>query len=283
MKSVPKSTYGLPKFIRILVIIHLCFVFTFLAWEGIYAFSKESLSKKSKLELFQFAFAKEPHENNATYLNELPDSEKRLLDSKHQEILETKGNSFFQNVLSMVHAWSFEISPWFQTWILFSLLSCFFILFRIKGVQIAIWVLPITILGYAYFHHVVLEPVKPAMSSLVPSESELIGKYLDHPLRASITDQKNDLEFAWKHYLIDRWSHEVASIDPDVFYTQAERGYYMFIVANLKSSNTQTIDTFTSPLFLRAPFLLVCLYFIWNTFFALFVSYRLTRTAKSMG
>ena len=263
---------GIPKWMRVLLIVHLCFVFTLLAWEGIYAFSKESLSKKSKIELFQFALAHTPHEANQTFFSELSDSEKTYLTRSYENLLEEKGSTLLQKIISIAYAWCYELSPWFQAWIFFSLLSAFLILFRIKGMRAAIWVLPITILGYAYFHHIQAPLIEPPTSTLIPSESEITNKYLDHPLREAIADQKKDLEFAWKHYLIDRWSHEKASQDPNIFLTQAQRGYYFFIIANIRSDSPQTFDTFTSPMFLRAPLLLVALYFLWNVLFASLMS-----------
>jgi hypothetical protein len=269
----------IPRALRVIVIMQLCCVFTFLVWEGVYAFSKSSLAKKAQIELFEYVLDPSQEE----FREQLPRSEATLLKNKLANLQATPPESFLSKVGSTIHYYFFEVSPWFQAWTFFALISCFCFLYRIKGAPIAVWVLPLTMVGYIYFHHFTEKP--KAHDSAFPSEAHLVKTYLEKPLGKSLGEQKKGLEKAWQFYLIDRWAHETPSHDLNLFEKQVAKGKFFFIVANLKKDFPDTIATFTSPLFAKAPLALVLLYLIWNLFFALFTQkqWKHLKKAKSRG
>jgi hypothetical protein len=120
--------------------------------------------------------------------------------------------------------------PFALAWLFFSLLICFLLLFHIEGAAVSVWLLPLIVLGYAYFLY---DAPKKARESLFPSEEYVLTTYVKSA-ENNARGQRESLLLGWHRYLVQEWAHELPSDKPQVFQQQLDKGLFAFNVARLK-------------------------------------------------
>jgi hypothetical protein len=168
-------------FSRIMIIIHLSLVFSFLVW----ACLKPPLQEYYDDQLLS-----------------------QLYSSVEMEPREAKsiswGERFHTTVLLLVKG----IPPYAQAWSLFSLATCLLFLFNISGAKQVVWLLPIITALYAWDNSRNGEEVSaPPDSHLFPTENELYS-ILEEPPSTSISAQYLQLKRAWVLFIESRWNGE---------------------------------------------------------------------------
>ncbi len=260
-----KPFSDIPKSLRIIVIVQLCFIFTFLVWEGIYAFSREGFAQKARGQIFSFLLS----DSQSDLFQQLPKHEQQWL-KEEQAHLQSYSPTIGRNFQSVARNYFFEISPWFQAWAFFSFITCLCLLYRIKGSAYAAYLLPLFIVGYMAYPPSIKHYASDA--AFYPTDRELVERYLPQANNQKIS--KESLDRAFSLYLIDKWAHETPNQTPEAFQQQVKKGYFFMQAANLQRESPETLASFTSPLFQRAPFPLLVIYLMWNSFFALMVSLK---------
>ena len=170
-------------------------------------------------------------------------------------------------------------SPGFAlAWLFFSIVICLLLLFQIEGASHATWLLPLLVLGYAYFLYA---PPNAERESLFPSEEYVVANYVEEP-KSGLFDRREMLLHGWHNYLVAEWAEEVPSREVADFGEQLEKGLFAFNVARLKwimsgKGDEIVVAGFTTP----PSFMRVACYFIWNLFFAWFINRRSKSEAVS--
>ena len=183
---------------RILIIFQLCFAFAFLCWLLIQPYVKEVVAQKSEIALYEVVMER------GAFFQELPPEERLALmggfeaaqNKERPSLLHEMGQLFFVDTPAFALAWLF-----------FSLAICIMLLFRIEGALLSTWLLPLIVLGYAYFLY--SSPPK-ARESLFPSEEYVLSHYVDSSEFESM-NRRDSLLLGWHRYLIHEWTHETPS------------------------------------------------------------------------
>jgi hypothetical protein len=240
---------------KVLIIIHLCFAFTYLFWQLCQPYLKEILSKKSELTLYEMVMERKP------LFNQLP-AQDQLFLLEGYETAHKKSPSF---LAELGHLFFVDTPPFALAWLFFSLTICFLLLFHIEGATLATWLLPIIVCAHIYFLY---DAPKQTRESLFPKEEYVLTTYVESSENKAMGEREK-LLLGWHRYLVHEWAHEIESDDSELFKQQLEKGLFAFNVARLKwilegRGDEVILAGFTTP-----PSLLrLACYFIWNLFFA---------------
>lgn len=257
---------------RAMAIIQLCLAFTALAWYAIYPFMGDWYAVKSQKLLFEAVMGKSDPKNAKRFEN-LPYSEQSTIERAYNELLVKRETPFATKSSFIFRILIKEISPYEQAWIFFSILIAIFVLLQIKGVEHAIWILPALVLLFGIENH--FKKIPEQTSSLFPAEKLLVERYLDGNNSGSITQQREQLENAWKRYLIQEWGHEEPSSDSKQFQEQYDNAFHSFNIARLKETLAKQGSTLSYTAKRESP-IVILIYFVWNLLFAwsVFKSYN---------
>lgn len=279
-KHFPEGTF-IPTPARICAIIQLCLAFTVLLWNLSEPFAGELFAVKSHLLLYQDVMGIPSHEaistekqarlaQNAALFQELPAKQRQPLTAAMQAIQTELQRSFFDKLTRAMHILAFEMPPFEQAWLLFSLLIPILLLKRVEGASAAVWLLPLLTACYALDNRMYGVPHAPhGEAHLYPSEKILIEEYLNAPLSPDIFTQQAELQQAWQLYLIKAWTKQTPSQDPDIFKSQAAQGEFAFNVMRLQQRppvKTQPTKPHNDKS--QEPLWLLAFYLFWNTYFA---------------
>lgn len=217
-------------------------------------------------------------ESPSPHLELLPEEQVERLTRNHQRFLalpfslqqeirtqlsslETRSALSFQSKTQRVFSiFAYEIHPFLQAWVLFSLILCFLLFFRIEGAVTATWLLPLLSVVYFFF----LPSPPPQAPTIWPSEQMIVEEYLEEPLDQNISIQREQLTQGWQHYLVRHWLHEEPQADPAAYQEQVERGEYRFQLARIQHEKRYP-PTRLPP---RPSLVGLSLLLIWNLFFA---------------
>ncbi|MBN4067110.1 hypothetical protein JYU14_03400 [Simkania negevensis] len=281
--------------VRVVVVLHLCFVLCYLSWNILYPFTGEYLWEKSESLLYRTVLGdsllvegnstiaqaqKEQLRHNAVRFKQLPGEVKDTIGEQYQLFQQRAHASFFAKVWQGITNVAFLPSPFTRMWVLLSFAVSIFLLLRVSGAQQAVWLLPILILLSGIFSVNSVHPhPKPVDSSLFPSEQYLAKYYLERPLQGGAKEQRQLLETAWSGYLIREWGGEEPAESGEARKEQSEKALYAFNLARIEqrgrnpSSNIPILSpTYQGGIVFFLPTL------AWNLFFALFV-FRQARRA----
>jgi hypothetical protein len=284
--QVPKEVY-LPTFSRVITIIHMSFAFSLLMWGCIQPFMGEHFSYQWRMALYKTVMG---HEDilrkvsdeaygeteaklqvNASYFKQLPlDMQNFVLRGfdEIQEKVQTPFSAKFKQAMNII---ALEMHPFAQSWIAFSLVICVMLLLRIEGASHATWILPFITIVFAY-NNLFLSPPpsRAADQALFPSESYLTETYLAEPLKDGIMEQREQLMFAWKKYLVKEWSPKEDASEAEKF----QEGEYLFTLERLKALQNDSTPQLKGRLNTQIHSLQLCGFIAWNLFFALYMGRR---------
>ena len=284
--SKTKKSYALllPKATRIVIILHLCFLFSFAAWCSLKPFLEEYYTVQKKNILYKTVFGDLSLSNergfnvnllkrNQERFNSLPGKHQaKILDDYHK-LQKRASLTFTEKTKRALHILIFDLPPFIKAWMFFSFFTSIFILLRVEGATLSAWLLPIITAIYA-FNNLYFAPIAPPSvdQQLFPSENTIISKYLKEPLSSKISEQKEQLLKGWHLYLIQEWNKENPSISQEKFDLQVESGLFSFNIERLTLMEKQKkMSDSTLFSYKQFPFLLL-IYLMWNLFFAAFVN-----------
>lgn len=277
-KTFEPGTF-IPTTARVVAIIHLCLAFTILAWNASLPFSGELFSIKSRILLYKYVMGIEDQKElsserlsrNANRFNALAEDQKTFLINGYNQLRKLNERTFFVKLQRSAEILAFGIPSFEQAWILFSIIIPILLLKKVKGSVQVIWILPLLALLYAVDNR--WNGISPKMDEerqLFPSETYLVENYLSKPLTSNFLEQKNELELAWKRYLIAEWAHESPRTENTAFALQVEKGEHAFNLARIAA-----LSPFNHPLYSQLrnqeSLLILALYLFWNFFFAIIV------------
>lgn len=286
-KNYPEGTF-IPMPPRVAAIIQLCLAFTIILWHLATPFSTDFFSVKSNLILYQDVMGTAPREGlsqekkerlnrNEQYFAALPEEQREVILNGMKKTLQALQQSFSQKLRQSLSILAFKISSFEQAWLLFSIVLAIMLLKRVEGARQAIWLLPILTMCYAvdnrWYGH---SPTQPPDAKLFPSEKILIEQYYRKPLNDNIFKQQEQLQEAWKLYLVEAWTSPVHT-DQD-FEQQAAQGEFAFNSARLILLASNSNQTFS---YQKEPFSLLSIYIFWNVLFASFAQF--TTLCNSVG
>ncbi len=181
----------MPKKKKILVIIHLCFACTFLCWLVLQPYLKEVMSQKSLKGLYETVIEKQ------SCFQELSQSDQEALLSGYAKMKVQKPPSLMGQI---GHLFFVTTHPFALAWLFFSLAISVLLLFEIEGAKSSLWLLPLIVVGYAFFLYD--KPVSKK-ESIFPSEKYVRAHYVQ---QESGKNEREKLLLGWHRYLITEWT-----------------------------------------------------------------------------
>ncbi|MCH9610068.1 MAG: hypothetical protein S4CHLAM81_11590 [Chlamydiales bacterium] len=149
-------------------------------------------------------------------------------------------------------------------WALLSIIICLFLLLHIEGAHLACWLLPVTIVIYAFS----LNRAPPLKGEQIfPKEQTIEARFLEEG--ESFENKNERLVTAWNRYLIHDWAKETPSEDLAVHAQQLEVAVFNFNVQRaFWVLHKRGEDAVVAHLLFHPPLVLLIAYFIWNVVFA---------------
>lgn len=230
-----RATYDEDMFShRVFAIIQLCVAFTAVCWLGGQPFLGDLFTFKSKQVVYESVLGDQTHFKN------LPVQKRNKILQDYQELTRKANVPFLTKLKRTFEILAFELSPFTQAWIAFSIVIGVLILLRIDGACQAAWVLPLIALAFLLdnqWHRT--DPHPSAEEKLFPSEEVIIRDYLQEPLSTSVSNQRDQLTEGWQLYVVRDWAQEEPSNNPTIFEEQVQKGTFLFNVARIETySNT---------------------------------------------
>jgi hypothetical protein len=282
-------TAPLPTSVRVVSILHLCFVLSYLCWSAAAPFLLEHLSFKQQLGLYKTLQGHEdlvqglPAEEAAPLLQKLrahqerfaalPPEHKEPFIQGYQSLLQRPQRAWAESSRQVLRQLTLGIPPFLQAYLLLSLGVVFLTLFRIEGTASASWVLLLLLLVYTVNNRLDGKASEPsAFSQSYPSEEELVARYYPDGLAEAIDGQYQQLKAAWENYLIDEWTQgtdaALASRQQSI-----EEGEFFFSLAQLESMRAHPALSSTGRARqIKGSFALQCLAIAWTLFYSLFLN-----------
>lgn len=199
--------------------------------------------------------------------HDLPQAKQASIQEKYNTIQKSAGPSLLSQVGRLFFV---ETSSFALAWIFFSVLICFLLLFNIEGAKTVVWILPLLVVGFAYFLYT---SPPPQRVGLFPTEHYVRENYLNGEEEG--LSPREQLLQGWHLYLIHEWAHVTPSDDPVVFEQQLDHGLFAFNIARLEWIAEGKGDEVVQAAFSSPPSLLrVFSYFLWNLLFAWLINRR---------
>ncbi len=285
-KDTSKNLF-LPFKIRIIVIIHLCFVFTVISAYATYPFMGKYFFSKSKINILKDILGKIPEKDPSSYGLDVSLKERRernsfrflLLDTKlqnhlksyYQEVKEDLSLSLGQKAKIAIKLVILGIPPYIQAWCFFSIILCILLLKRQKEAVYGCWILLLIVLLFAIRMDSQGKIANDTHDELYPKEEFIAQYYLDQPLGKKISEQYQQLKKGWERYLICEFAGQKPSQDPALYALQLEEGEFHFHVAELNRdylSGSLKNQVLFLPFQQKQSPLQLTLYFVWHLFFS---------------
>lgn len=247
---------------KVLIILHLCFAFSYLFWLGMQPFLRQVTATKAASLLIGSVVKNER-------FDQLPENQQLELLKGQEEI--RKGS--FRPLVTKRHFVGAGI-----IWAILSILVCFFLLFYIEGASLAAWLLPLAVLVYAFS----LNRDPPLLGEqLFPPESNLTERYIT--AGESFKNKQEEIAAAWNRYLIHEWANEEPSTNLVTHADQLDRAVFNFNVERASWVLAKRgEDATVAHLLFHPPFVLLIAFFIWNLVFAWRISRFEVRLRKSV-
>lgn len=276
------------KSAKLLIVLNLCLTFSFLVWQGCQAATSRYFLHKSTSRLLDNVTGSEQLLLNSA----LPEVARSKLIRHHERFLSLSQSSRdelydFANTLKneapltpslllkqVFFSLAWELSPFLQAWIFFSLVLSLLCLNHKEGAREALIILPLILL--AHFLLTPLDYLEPK-NDPYPDEASLLQQYfMAYPEEnGSVTTDL--LVNAWHFYLAKNWSTNTSLSADDLkpkLSQVAEEGEFYFNLDRLKYrmhslQATEQAKSITLSFFPRLLLLL------WSSFF--FLSLQLSR------
>lgn len=292
-KQFPPGTF-IPTPARVVAIIQLCLAFTAILWSCGYPFMGELFELKSEMLIYRYVlgtplggFTAAPQETleeqraffkrNQNRFQLLPEWQKEQISAQYQNLQNRSEISFFSKLRRGLHLIFFEVPPFEQAWMLFSVVIPIMLLIRMEGAVSAAWILPVLVFFYALANQVEGKTSFRGEVALFPSEENIVSEYLKKPLSSNILEQQRELMHGWQLYLIKVWAKSLPSNDSEMFKRQVEQGEFAFNVAR---TEVVAKHPHPSPFQLKQPLILLFLYFAWNLFFAAYIQMKMSPSSS---
>ena len=208
---------------RILAIIHLCFVFTAIAWYAGYPFMGKYFIVKSKKSVVEAVM-----DDDMKFALLQDEKRSQIIDYYHH--LQTEHRiSVWEKLKEATHILGIELPFFEKAWIIFSIVIPVLLLLNVEGASQSIWILPLIVTLFVIDNQWNgVEPFLSEESKLFPSEEILVTEYLKEPLKTNILEQRDQLMHGWQLYLIREWAGEETSKNPEVFNIQLQKAEFAF-------------------------------------------------------
>lgn len=282
MSSRPRKTFPPGTFIptpqRMMAICQLCIAFSLMAWYLFQPFMGEYFTIRSRMLLYEYVMGtsdilkkggqEEKLKRLSDRFNELPEAQKIFVLNDYHLLQDYAQRPAHQKVMDGVRSFILDIPPFEQAWIFFSITIAILILLKTEGARSAAWLLPLIVLAYALDNQWTGTTASPPDLQLFPTEKKLIQEYIQEPLSQSLFSQQKQLQKGWQMYLIDRWSSNQEANEEQ----KIEEGEYQFTLARLQLLHNQPYSQWLNTFHEKQSYLLLFLFFTWNTLFAYIVS-----------
>lgn len=266
---------------RIVIILHLCVVFSTALWYLSTPFMYDLYTIRKRMIQTEFVMGaqdgilkhyadkkqKKVLEEYAHYFHTLP-KEKQVEIKNHLDLLRKKTNASFTEKLNQVIAKIKRDSVFFLGWMILSVVICILYLKQRQGSYALLYMMPL--LAFLYVGDIALQNLNAKQSAeekLIPNEKYLVKNYLDKQKTGVI--QKDQLELAWKKYLVNEWAS--GGEGDGLFRFQLAK--FDAYIKDLKNHFIEAANPITLYLFL-----------FWNIFVAIFCSgfcqYRKAKSQK---
>lgn len=277
-KEFPPETF-LPTKPRVFAILQLCMALSVFLWLLFDPFMGEHFRLKSHLLLVHNLIGEEGlikkvegkgmkegaerlKRNRERFL-ELNEAQQQTLLQGEKELIQKVETGFQAKFVRGFYAF-FVKTPFFTlAWIFFSIVISILALKKVEGAKEAAFLLPLIAVLYAYDNMKTPDWQNPE-EKLFPTEEFLVDNYLKRPLSRSIDEQEKELRQAWGLYLVDRWSREAPSADPETYKQQQERGDWLL---HHKRFEIRAQHHF-SYMPLKDHLAIAVIYILWNFAFA---------------
>lgn len=237
---------------RIMAIIQLCLAFSLLLWLLGKPFFGEYFSLRSRMLPYEYVMGTSKHfEHLPTQERELIEADYRQLKAHAQRPASTKIEAGLRNLIQ-------QVPPFEQAWIFFSIWIAIALLLNKEGARIAVWLLPVIVLAYAFDNQRSGKVLRDPDHHLFPSEQLITEKYLQEPLSPDLRKQRKQLEQGWQRYLIAYWSKGGSLADAE----------FNFTLARLKEFQGQPMAEWLYNFHEKQNPWVLLLYFAWNLLFA---------------
>lgn len=244
---------------RVLAIVQLCLAFSLTLWVLAGPFTGDYFATRSSLLYFQMvtghghpSLSADALTRHAVRFSQLDPTRQQTILNAYRQLEKQIERSFLQKIGEAFRHLFFELSLFTQGWIFFSILLPLLLLYRVEGVESALWILPLLTLCFA---------IEARLSSRSSSDQELL------PTESALLQNRElDLKEAWKQYLIREWANETPSLDPKTYAEQVEAGEHAFVLTRLENQLNTPSTSKNRP---EQPLPLLALYLLWNLYFAL--------------
>ncbi len=245
---------------KLVVIIHLCFAFTYLSYLLLKPLLDDIFATKGKLDLIESVFQEKD------LFSALPESSSQEIIQAARKI-ETQKRHYLS---SLTHLLSKECSTICLGWLFFSVAISLALIFCLNGAKESAYLLPLLILIYGITLSFTEKP--SPQKTLYPSEEEVLNGYSSHDSK-KFFNKKVELERAWSYYLVTEWAKESPSENKEIFKEQLRTGIFAFNLERTRRLIRGEEIISTNTYFRNRPsFFLWLFYLIWNSFFATYVS-----------
>ncbi len=257
-KHFPEGTFvAMP--LRVLSIIQLCLVFTYIAWVGGYPFLGEVYEIKVAKLKYESVLMDSQYEG-------LSEEKKASIMEGYNDLQGKAAVPFMSKIGTSLRILFFDLPLFSRVWVLLSILLPLFILLRVEGAIQCIWLLPIVV-TFGFLGSLGEKTLKGEEERLFPTEKELVALYRGKPLEGSILQQKEQLQMAWERYLVKVWKQEEPSADVGVFEKQKAEGLFLFNVARIEAFHRDEVRSGYRGKHMSGAGLWL-LYLVWNLLWA---------------
>jgi hypothetical protein len=224
-KHFPVGTFvGTP--IRVLAILQLCVIFTYLGCVGGYPFLGEIYEIKVSRTKFESVL-------RDMHWKELSEGKRAAILGGYNELERRASIPFAEKIKQSMRILFIETPIYVKVWVILSIVLPIFLLLRIEGAISSVWLLPILV-GLGFFGSLGRTVELSEEEKLFPTEAELVEKYVGRPLEGGLLEQKEQLQEGWERYLLERW------VGGDM--EQKARGQFLFNVARVEAVMRDGMD-----------------------------------------
>lgn len=282
MALLYKDLSPLPKIAKLLAILQLCIVFSLFLWIVGQPFLGQVYQHRVTLLNYQVLFGegelvkrlaeKDPKyaeilSRNHNRFNALPSTEQQTLKDAYQKAQLQMDKPFYTKLIHAFEIFWFEVPSFEKAWIFFGLMIPLMVLIGYEGAKSAAWILPIIAICYSIDNQK-NGWIPNKKNTLFPTEEYLIKNYMNEPLDKSISIQHQQLDKAWKIYLVTEWAHQTPSDEITKKNQQIEIAEFNFQLARVHQLMNETQITAGKEFTQKKSPIVLSLYVLWNLLLA---------------
>lgn len=260
-KEYPPGTF-IPTPKRVVAILQLCFAFTVMMGALLDPFLTEHYRVRSEEIFYQAVIGGEGDgkaERNRERFGMMSQDFQDNVWKGYKDLFSRANRPWSQKAVEGVQA-LVTMPLLVLLWMVLAIAISIMLLKKVEGAALAAWLLPFVVFCYGvevWLGHGKM--IREPDAHLFPSEQQLVAEYLTEPLSSGIHVQHQQLKTAWERYLVDHFGEDLESAE------------HAFNAERLKARmGAQTA--------LASPSLWLMMgYFLWNLFFAFFVSTKVRK------